>query len=58
MTDPAKLLRRQQDWQTRRARLTWGEKVSLVERVREDIVTWVRPRRKSRTEEDSTAGGV
>ena len=42
MNDPTGLLRRQRAWQRERARLTWGEKVRLAERVRDDIQNWMR----------------
>ena len=39
MSDVPALLKRQAEWQKRRASLSWPEKMRLAERLRDDVAT-------------------
>lgn len=48
MTDVARLLARQADWQKQRKLLTWPEKVRMAEQIR-DSLSQLRPQAKPLT---------
>jgi len=46
MYDAQELLKRQAEWQASRSRLSWGEKIRLAERIRDDIRAIKSPHRR------------